>query len=89
VAFGDAQTFYFLLGEAAGARLWQAVAQGDGKAGMVFVDFARRARLRSVLCQFDGVPLVIEDLRKKIPDAEFVVNHQDVGHMQCLFSVSF
>ena len=44
VAFGDAQTFYFLLGEAAGARLWQAVAQGDGKAGMVFVDFARRAR---------------------------------------------
>ena len=45
--------------------------------------------LRSVLCQFDGVPLVIEDLRKKIPDAEFVVNHQDVGHMQCLFSVSF
>lgn len=46
VAFGDAQTFYFLLGEAAGARLWQAVAQGNGKAGMVFVDFARRARLR-------------------------------------------
>lgn len=46
VAFGDAQTFYFLLGEEAGARLWQAVAQGGGKAGMVFVDFARRARLR-------------------------------------------
>ena len=46
VAFDDAQTFYFLLGEAAGVRLWQAVAQGNGKAGMVFVDFARRARLR-------------------------------------------
>ena len=46
VAFGDAQTFYFLLGEASGGRFWQAVAQGDGKAGMIFVDFARRARLR-------------------------------------------
>jgi len=47
VAFIDAQTFCFLLGEEAGARLLRTVAQaGGGKAGMVFVDFARRARLR-------------------------------------------
>ena len=46
VAFGDAQTFYFLLPEAAGATLLRR-AQGEGcKAGAVFVDFARRARLR-------------------------------------------
>ena len=46
VAFSDARTFYFLLGEHAGAVLLP-LAQGDGcKAGTVFVDFARRARLR-------------------------------------------
>lgn len=47
VAFGDAQTFYFLLHEEDGARLLNCAQQAGGcKAGMVFVDFARRARLR-------------------------------------------
>lgn len=46
VAFGDAQRFYFLLREAEGARLLP-LAQGRGcQAGLIFVDFARRARLR-------------------------------------------
>ena len=46
VAFGDAQTFYFLLPQEAGGALL-ALAEGDGcKAGTIFVDFARRARLR-------------------------------------------
>ena len=46
VAFGDAQTFYFLLHKAAGSTVLR-LAQGNGcKAGTVFVDFARRARLR-------------------------------------------
>lgn len=46
VALGDAQRFYFLLGDAEGATLLP-MAAGDGcKAGSIFVDFARRARLR-------------------------------------------
>ena len=35
-----------LRNSASGERFWQAVVPGDSKAGMVFVDFARRARLR-------------------------------------------
>lgn len=46
VAFGDAQTFYFLLHKAAGASLLQLAGDDGCKAGTVFVDFARRARLR-------------------------------------------
>lgn len=45
-AFGDAQTFYFLLPEGEGQRLLSLTQQGGCKAGMIFVDFARRARFR-------------------------------------------
>jgi hypothetical protein len=44
---------------------------------------ARGACLCGILGEFDGVPLVIENLGQQIPNAEFVVNHQDVGHKQC------
>jgi hypothetical protein len=46
VAIGDAQTFFFLLPAGAGERLLRLARQGGCKAGLVFVDFARRARLR-------------------------------------------
>jgi hypothetical protein len=41
---------------------------------------ARRAGLRRVLRQLDGVPLVAEDLREQAADAEFVVNNKDGRH---------
>ncbi len=43
LAFGDAQTFHFLLDAQRDARL---LAGAGGQAGLIFMDFARRARLR-------------------------------------------
>lgn len=40
------QTFYFMLPEATAEPLCAASRQGAGKAGFIFVDFTRRARLR-------------------------------------------
>lgn len=46
LAFGDAQTFFFLLLENEGRRLLQLTHQNGCQAGMIFVDFARGARFR-------------------------------------------
>jgi hypothetical protein len=36
--------------------------------------------LGGVLCHFDVVPFVVQDLLQQIPDAQLVVNHQYVCH---------
>ena len=46
VAFGDARCFYFLLDEREGPVLLARAGGAGCQAGLVFVDFARRARLR-------------------------------------------
>lgn len=46
VAFGDARHFFFLLNEHEGPVLLARAAGAGCQAGLVFVDFARRARLR-------------------------------------------
>ncbi|GGH63383.1 hypothetical protein GCM10010975_29130 [Comamonas phosphati] len=46
VAFGDARQFFFLLSQAEGERLLERAERVCCKVGMIFVDFARRARLR-------------------------------------------
>lgn len=46
VAFRDAQHFCFLLRHSEGTRLWELARQSGCQAGAIFVDFARRLRLR-------------------------------------------
>ena len=46
VAFGDHYHFYFLLNESEGTRLLELTADEGCPVGAIFVDFARRARVR-------------------------------------------
>lgn len=46
LAFSDTRTFFFLLAESEGTRLLPLTQQRGCKAGMIFIDFARRARFR-------------------------------------------
>jgi len=45
---------------------------------------ARSARFGRVLCEFHVVALVIENFEEQVPDAQLVIDHENVCHECCL-----
>jgi hypothetical protein len=47
---------------------------------IVHIGNARAAGLGRVFCEVHAVPLVVQDLRQKVSNAELIVDHKNVCH---------